>query len=154
MRLTEAIAEFYEEQDYKGNAPATLNFYKENFDHFLKDTGITTLDEFTEPAIRAWLMEHKDLSRTTIATYDRAIRVLANWLHLRGHIPTHPMAKLVKPRVPRHAPMVVFSPDEVKGMLRAAHKGMNPLRDKALVHSSTRHRHPCRRGLTAHHEGH
>jgi hypothetical protein len=51
MTLHEVVRVFFEEQEYKGNRPATLRFYQENFRHFLKDTGITELHEFNEATI-------------------------------------------------------------------------------------------------------
>lgn len=40
--IFDALEDFYAQQEYKGNRPATLLYYRKNFDHFLKDTGIQT----------------------------------------------------------------------------------------------------------------
>jgi integrase/recombinase XerD len=132
MSLFEAINSFYEEQAYKGNSPATLTFYRDNFGHFLKDTGIRELREFTEDSIRRWLISHGKLSRTTLATYDRAMRVLSNWLYRRGYLDRNPMADLPKPKAKR-SEIVTFTEDEVRAMLEQAEQTQLPRRNRALI---------------------
>jgi integrase/recombinase XerD len=132
MTMLGAINDFYAEQEYKRNSRGMLTFYRQNFDHFLKDTGIVELSEFTEERIRRWLVGHKVLSRTTLAAYDRALRVLANWLYRRGYVETHPMQNLPKPKMKR-TEIVVFTETEVRGMLAATRTQQFPKRNSSLV---------------------
>lgn len=132
MTMREVFAEFYAEQEYKGNRPATLKFYQDSFNHFLKDTGVTHLDEFHERTIRTWLLAHRGLSPNTLGAYDRALRSLSNWLHLRGYVDMHPMKNLPKPRAKR-VELVTFTGEEIQNMLAEARKLRHPLRDRALI---------------------
>jgi hypothetical protein len=45
--LRAAFADFIEDKDYQGVRPATLHFYRSNREHFLRDTGIASLDDLT-----------------------------------------------------------------------------------------------------------
>lgn len=130
--LRPAIEDFFEEQEYKGNSPATVDFYRTNVEHFLRDTGITELDQFTETRVRRWLIGHKHLSRATLRTYDRALRVVSNWLHHRGYLETNPMSRLPKP-ASRATTIVTFKRPEVVAMLDEARRRRNQLRDRALI---------------------
>lgn len=132
MKLREVMEDFCEDQRYKGNSPATLTFYRDNFEHFLKDTGLETLEELTSSAVRSWLLGHSHLSRTTLATYDRALRVLTGWAWKRGYVRTDPLADLPKPKARRTEPET-FTPEQVRAILEAALAGRNPKRNAALV---------------------
>ncbi len=132
MLLKEAIEDFFAEQQYKGNRPATLTFYRENFNHFLKDTRITELAELDEQVIRTWLVSHRTLSPNTLSTYDRAIRCLVNWLYSRGYLEVNPMKRMPKPRAKR-LEVVTFTAAEIKAILKEAGSRQTPLRDKAMI---------------------
>lgn len=58
MELREAIHDLSDEQEYKGDSPATIEFYRTNLDHFLRDTGVTEATSFTERSTGKWLIEH------------------------------------------------------------------------------------------------
>ncbi len=130
--LDEALAEFYEDQRYKGNSAATLYFYRSNLDRFQRGTGIVYLDDFQESAVRRWLLQHTNVSQSTLATYDRSIRVVSKWLHNRGYLPVDPMDRLPKPKA-RTTPMATFSEADVRTMVGLARASRQPLRDVALI---------------------
>lgn len=132
MKLREVIEDFCEDQRYKGNSPATLTLYRVSFEHFLKDTGLEELHDLTGSAVRSWLLSHSHLSRTTLATYDRALRVLSGWAWRRGYIRTDPLADLPKPKARRTEPET-FTPEQVRAILTATQAGRNPKRNAALV---------------------
>ena len=132
MTMHEVISEFFAEQEYKGNRPATLTFYRVNFNHFLQDTGVINLEDFTERSIRAWLLSHRGLGPNTMGAYDRALRSLCNWLHLRGYVDMHPMKNLPKPKSKR-IELVAFTDDEIRRIFAEAKRLHNPLRDRALM---------------------
>lgn len=130
--LSLALEDFYAEQEYKGNRPATLFFYRKNLKRFLADTGITHLSQLTPHAVRGWLLQHRGLSPNTLATYDRALRVFTGWLHRRGYLAADPMVALPKPRG-RRVEVVTFTAEEVRAMLEVARRRNLPLRDTALL---------------------
>ena len=132
MTLNEALEDFFAEQEYKGNSAATINFYRENLKHFLKDTGVADLEGFNQRTIRSWLIEHRHVKRATLATYDRALRVVSNWLYRRGYFEANPMADLPKPRA-RRVEIVTFSEVEIRSMIRVAKTMQNPLREQAML---------------------
>lgn len=130
--LEEALAEFYEDQRYKGNSVATLRFYRSNLQRFQRDTSTIYLDEYREATIRAWLIAHHGVSKATLATYDRSLRVVGRWLFRRGYLPEDPMERLPKPKA-KLAPLATFTEDEVRAMVKVARAGRYPLRDVALI---------------------
>jgi len=132
QRLEWALAEFFEDQRYKGNSPATLRFYQSTLCRFQRDTSITLLEEFSEETIRSWLLAHPSVSKATLATYDRCLRVVGRWLFRRGYLPEDPMRRLPKPKA-KLGPLATFTQEDVQAMVRVARTGRNPLRDVALI---------------------
>ena len=132
MTLLDALDVFYGEQEYKGNSPATVKHYRDIFAHFLQDSGAATLEDFNERAISAWLIAHRQQSQNTLRTYDRALRVLSNWLQRRGYLSQHVMATLPRPRAKPKA-ITVFTVSDVRAMLDVAKASRNPLREQALI---------------------
>jgi site-specific recombinase XerD len=76
MTIKEAFSEFVAEYEYRGCTRQTIGFYKEQLRFFLKDTGITQLEELTEATIRSWLVARRHLSPNTLQTYDKGLRVI------------------------------------------------------------------------------
>lgn len=114
--LRSALNDFYEEQEYKGNSPATLVFYRSTVERFLRQARVSTLEEVSEAAIRKWLVSDKGLSRASLRTYDRVLRVVTNWLYRRGYLADNPMEVLPKP-ASRPASIVTFTRSDVAAML-------------------------------------
>lgn len=130
--LEGALTDFYEDQEYKGNSPATLRYYRTTLRRFQRDSGIVYLDELNESRIRSWLVSHQAIGRATLATYDRCLRVAMRWLAHRGYLEVDPMARLSKPKV-RQTHLNVFTEADIRVMLSEAASRRNPLRDTALV---------------------
>lgn len=132
MEFQAVVREFLEEQAYKGNSPRTVAFYEENLRRFVAGTGIVELAEFNASLVRTWLASYSGLSRSSVRTYDRALRVFSNWLYRQGYLEDSPVGKLPRPKVPR-TEITVFTLDDIRRMLDQAAAMRNPLRDKALV---------------------
>ncbi|HKI56810.1 MAG TPA: site-specific integrase, partial [Trueperaceae bacterium] len=98
LSFDEAVRDFCDDQEYKGNSPATVRYYRSNLGRFQRDAEIAAISDFSERKIRRWLVSHRDVSSATLATYDRCLRVFARWLHHRGYVDCNPMANLSKPR--------------------------------------------------------
>lgn len=130
--LEGALADFYEDQEYKGNSPATLRYYRITLHRFRRDSGVVYLDELDESRIRSWLVSHRNVSRATLATHDRCLRVTMRWLAHRGYLDADPMARLSKPKV-KKSHLTVFTESDIRGMLQHAMASRNPLRDVALI---------------------
>ncbi len=127
-----ALNDFYEEQEYKGNSPATLLYYRSTVERFLRQAKVSALEELTEAAIRKWLVSNRHLSHASLRTYDRALRVVTNWLHRRGYLAESPMKDLPKP-ASRATSIVTFTRGDVAAMLGKARRRRNPYRDAALI---------------------
>ena len=132
VSFREAFEDFVEDKLYQGARPATIHFYRSNVEHFLRDTGITSLEELTLQAIRRWLLEHKDLSPNTLATYDRFLRVVCNWLVRRGYVAESPMRQLPK-RHPKRTTIETFSREDLHAVLGRCRRSRYPMRDIALI---------------------
>ena len=128
----EAFEDFIEDKLYQGARPATIRFYRSNVEHFLRDTGISTLDALTLQTIRRWLLDHKDLSPNSLATYDRCLRVVCNWLEKRGYVTESPMRQLPK-RHPKRTVIETFSREDLRAILGRCQQSRYPRRDVALI---------------------
>lgn len=132
VTLREAFDDFIADKQYQGVSPATVSFYRRNWAHFVRDTGVRTVRELTPKVIRGWLLEHQGVTATTLATYDRSLRVTLNWFEQRGYVPVSPMKSLPKRRTPRTT-VDTFTLDEARTILRAALRSRHPRRNAALV---------------------
>ncbi len=132
MLYRHAVQEFLSEQAYRGNSPATLTYYRERLERFGGEAELVALTDFTEHAVRSWLLGKSELSRNSLANYDRALRVFANWLAHRGYVEVSPMARLPKPRA-KEVKIVTFSAAEVRTILALAKGRRCPLRNYAMV---------------------
>jgi site-specific recombinase XerD len=128
----EAFEDFVEDKLYQGARPATIHFYRSNVEHFLRDTGITSLEELTLQAIRRWLLEHRELSPNTLATYDRCLRVVCNWLERHGYVADSPMRQLPK-RHPKRTTIETFTREDLCAAIERCHQSRYPSRDVALI---------------------
>ena len=132
VTFREAFEDFIEDKLYQGARPATIHYYRSNVEHFLRDTGIEHLGELNLQAIRRWLLEHKELSPNTLATYDRCLRVVCNWLEKRGYVTESPMRQLPK-RHPKRTVIETFSREDLRAILARCQRSRYPRRDVALV---------------------
>ncbi len=130
--LRKVFEDFIAAKRYQGVSPATVSFYRRNWNHFIRDTGVATIDALTPTVIRDWLLDHPDVTPTTLATYDRGLRVTLNWFEKRGYLVESPMKRLPKRRTPRTL-VDTFSRGDVQAILRRAKQGRHPRRDVALV---------------------
>ena len=130
--LREAFEDFIPDKQYQGVSPATISFYARNWAHFVRDTGVETFGELTSSVIRSWLLAHQGVTATTLATYDRSLRVTLNWFEMRGYIAESPMKVLPKRRTPRTT-VDTFTLAEAQAIIKIAREGRHPRRDVALV---------------------
>ena len=126
--LHDAFEDFIADKEYQGVSPATIHFYRRNWAHFLSDTGVDTLAGLSAASVRGWLLNHRHLSPTTLATYDRSLRVTMNWLEKRGYLADNPMRTLPKRRTPR-ALIDTFSRGDVQAILAQSKEGRHPQRE-------------------------
>ena len=130
--LREAFEDFIADKQYQGVSPATISFYARNWRHFVRDTGVETFEDLTTGVIRSWLLAHQGVTPTTLATYDRSLRVTLNWFEKRGYVAVSPMKVLPKRRTPRTR-VDTFTLAEAQAITKRAKEGRHPRRDVALV---------------------
>jgi hypothetical protein len=113
--LRVAFEDFLADREYQGVSPATVSFHRRNRAHFVRDTGVEALEDLVPEVIRGWLLDHRSVSSTTLATYDRSIRVTLNWFERQGYLTASPMRNLPKRRTPRvHVPTSSRSATELR----------------------------------------
>ena len=132
VTFREAFEDFIEDKLYQRARPATIHFYRSNVEHFVRDTGLEHLEELHLQMVRPWLLEHKDLTPNTLATYDRCLRVVCNWLEKRGYVAESPMRQLPK-RHPKRTVIETFSREDLRAILARCQRSRYPRRDVALV---------------------
>lgn len=132
MLFLEAVGGFLEDQEYKGNSPGTVSYYRERLERFGRETGAEALSDFNEVSVRRWLMSKRGVSRNTVANYDRALRVFSNWLARQGYVSHSPIAKLPKPRE-TPTQVTTFGYADLMKIMHTAKQGGTPLRDQALI---------------------
>lgn len=126
--LREAFEDFIADKRYQGVSPATVSFYRRNWNHFVRDTGVATIDELTPNVIRDWLLDHQHVTPTTLATHDRSLRVTLNWFERRGYVAESPMKRLPKRRTPGTL-VDTFARGHVQVILRRARQVRHPRRN-------------------------
>ena len=82
--LREAFEDFIADKRYQGVSPATVSFYRRNWNHFVRETGVAALKDATPAVVRDWLLAHAGVTSTTLATYDRSLRVTFRWFEMRA----------------------------------------------------------------------
>jgi integrase len=68
----------------------------------------------------------------TVKTYHKILRAFFNWLVAEGEITVSPMQRVPTP-VDRPDQIQPFTPDQLKAVLAAAKRTLNPRRDEAIV---------------------
>ena len=132
VSLREAFDDFLADKQYQGVSPATISFYSRNWAHFIRDTGVESVADLSPGVIRSWLLAHQGVTATTLATYDRSLRVTLNWFEKRGYVAESPMKVLPKRRTPRTT-VDTFTLAEAQAIIMKAKQGRHPRRDVALV---------------------
>lgn len=90
-----------------GRAAATVRSYRSDLLDMAAD--IPTFDEFTLPALRAWLGRavSEGKSRATLARRTASVRNFSAWALRQGHLSTDVAARLVTPKVTRLLPDIL-----------------------------------------------
>lgn len=103
-----AVSRFAEYAEHaQGKSPATVRGYSSDLQQLIAAIG--SLEEFTLPALRAWLGEQMESgkSRATLARRAAAIRAFSTWAHARGLLAHDVAARLVTPKPAKHLPHVL-----------------------------------------------
>lgn len=133
-----SITAFLAELERRGRSPRTVKGYREDLQAFARWIQDTFGEPFEPRAVlpadvrdyRAFL-----LARFRPATVNRrliALRAFFRWLKARGEIPEDPTEGLPLAREVRPAPKAL-TPQELRRLLRAAHRGGNPLHIAVLT---------------------
>lgn len=139
--LSELILAFLEEKAYQGATPKTLVWYRDILTRFVGDSGLITLEDLTYAAVVGWFTRKRSqldsegrrlVSDTSLATYDRAIRVFLNWLYRRGHLTHNFLAQEPKLKAPKQQ-VHPFTLEEIRAILEAAKEPPNARRKTAEV---------------------
>nr|WP_243183476.1 tyrosine-type recombinase/integrase [Anaerosolibacter carboniphilus] len=133
MTIGNAIAQFLVDQELKGNTPKTIYNYERFLDYFAEFFGKDRMvDELTLMDLKRYQLSiadkdkhynfvttrKKKISKTTVQTYIRSLRVFINWLYNEGYITENLGAKFKLPKAPKKV-VEVLSDEEIETLLGA-----------------------------------
>lgn len=122
----------------EGVSPKTLEqlrLTEKRFIAFLSAQGeVPSAQELTSADLRAFVLHLADenLAPETQAYYVRPVRALFRWAYLEGLLPTNIAERVKAPKVPKKV-IPSLSEEAVVGLLEAAKRSRNSLRDQAIV---------------------
>ncbi|WP_052351803.1 tyrosine-type recombinase/integrase [Deinococcus pimensis] len=131
--LDDLLEAFIQEQQYRGNSPATLGWYRKILE-LLRRSGVHTAQDFTRHNIMRFILAARErgLSISTLRNYDRALRGVCNWLHRNGYLSQNPMSGLPRPKG-QERQVQPFTVADIERILTSARSSELPLRNTALV---------------------
>jgi len=123
-------------QQYKNNSPATIVYYRvtlEMFDRYLKEQGITLIDDVNINILRSYVLylknrtchENNTFSKPkkkeiilskSVQTYTRAVKCFLNYLYGEGYIQTDFNATFKLPKATKRV-IEILSDEEIKKIL-------------------------------------
>ncbi len=119
MTIRQALEEFLTEKKLEGRRPATLDWYSKNIELLLRPY----MDQDVSVLTRALVTQvlNREVSRSTLAIYDRALRGFCNWLFGVGYLQENPFRGRKRPKEEfRLKPVLTL--DELRALYRVAGK--------------------------------
>jgi len=139
MRLADAFNEFVLDRESNLLRPASIRFYRTHVGGFVRFVGgAVGMDAVDRGAVRRFFahlarrVQAGEISRSTVAAYDRALRAFGSFCVAEGWIEVNPMADRRRVRVERRLPDT-WTPDEVRAILGTCDTCPVGIRDRAIV---------------------
>lgn len=134
MNILKAYEMFMQEQQFRGNSPETISYYRICLNMFIEycgsDLNITDLDIILFKGYQLYLAENKNIKRVSVQTYSRAVRVFYRYLYEEDllEIDVNKL-KLIKANKEVILPL---SDSEVKQLLAVFDDSVLGVRDKLI----------------------
>lgn len=115
MTLQEALEDFLFQKRLAGLADKTISSYKESISLMVRAIdGSTTLSNVTYKKVTDYILSlyARPLSRATVSSYVRNIRIFLRWIYKEYELPFDPV-KLKIPKSPKKL-VHIYSDDEIK----------------------------------------
>ena len=128
----DAVDGFVDEQESRGNSELTRAYYRGNLERFISRAGVRELQDLTPELIADWrtAMQRSGLKPTSIASYDRAVRIWCSWLERNALVSASPFRRVPALKEPAREIIRVLTRDDVRRVMGVA-KGS--LRNTALI---------------------
>lgn len=133
LTIGNAMMQFLVDQELKGNTKKTIDNYRQFLGYFADFMGRDKMvDEITLLDLRRYQFylteknisfnfpteKKKKISKTTVQTYIRTLRVFIHWLFNEGYIPENLGEKFKLPKAPKKV-VEILSDDEIETLLNA-----------------------------------
>lgn len=141
MNANQALNEFLAEKRSQGRAPATILFHQRlltPFVDFLEERRLEDVASLGNADLRAFFghlyarNQAGEITRATVAAYDRSVRAFCSFCVQEKLLPEDPMKGRPRARVPRKLPDTL-SFDEIRTLLAACEDDPLGRRDQALM---------------------
>lgn len=90
MNIKEAYGRFMQEQLFRGNSIYTIEYYECSLKMFIgfcgTDTDVEDLDIFTFKSYQLYISQQRNINKTSVRTYARAVKVFYRWLYFENYI--------------------------------------------------------------------
>ncbi|MFR1436469.1 MAG: tyrosine-type recombinase/integrase [Acutalibacteraceae bacterium] len=119
MTIQSALDDFLVDQQIRGNARKTLEYYRLSVGFYVRFMGdSTTVQQITLDSLKRYYLTLFDrpISTVTIQTYIRALRAFLTWCYQQEYIPVNLSEKFRLPKAKRKA-IDVLTDDEVRRLL-------------------------------------
>lgn len=147
MTITKALELFLMEQQLRGNTPKTIHNYERLVSYFCNFTGDIDVDELNIGHVKSYqlFLNDKDkdynfettlkkkITKTTIQTYMRAVRVFMNWLYDESYIPNNVVKRYKLPKAPKKV-IEILSVEEIERVYKSLNDNTEfGLRNKCII---------------------
>lgn len=116
MTLSEALADFLYDREVRGLSKKTLVNYREVLTAFIRFVEDKSVEDLTQDAIKDYIaaLFARNLSKATIASYIRHIKVFLTWIAEEYEIPVkYRIKRIITPRVNKKT-VYMYSDSEIK----------------------------------------
>lgn len=118
MLISEAVQEFLNDHHARGSRPKTMHWYRTTLTRLLTPYWGEDVDALTVFKVNK-MLRLDDVSPSTVANYDRALRGFCNWLSGVGELKVNPFAGRKRPRESFKV-RDVLTQDEIAALFRVA----------------------------------
>jgi site-specific recombinase XerD len=91
----------------RGFSQHTIRRYRFALEPFVRDTGVSHVEEVTSEMVRTWFYRgrsNKEWSASTFRTYYKSLKVFFGWCIRQGHLTQNPVTDIECPRLEKKLP--------------------------------------------------